>query len=367
MAKEILAVFNDTARMHNPPFDIYSGLVSPSFDTAARASSIIDALTALNATEQVQITQPREFGMPFIYSVHDHAYIDFLRKTSDRMAHKPPILVPEIDPTTGKAVIKEYPAFTYPSVFPHGSAPRSTNSTAQRGIYSFDTATPVMGNTFEVAMNAAYTALTAADALVQGHELAYALCRPPGHHAEEARMGGYCYLNNASIAARYLRDVTGKRVGIIDIDAHHGNGTQEIFYDSADVFFASIHADPSEIPPYYSGYADEKGKGAGYGNNLNIPLPLGSDDMVFLSALDRAISQVKQFAPSRLIISLGFDGYKDDPLKIFNITTDGYAEVARRISSLGLPILSVQEGGYAVAVLGMNVATFLKSLKNSRS
>lgn len=368
MVKEIVAVFNDKTLRHKPVFDIYNGIQSPSFDTPERATAIIGALSNLKATEHIEITEPREFDMPFIYHVHDQEYVDHLRRTSERVAETPPVLVAEIvDPLTRETIIKEYPAFTYPSVFPHGSNPRSSNRVADRGLYSFDMSTPVMGDTYELALNAAFTSLTGAEMLIQGNELVYALCRPPGHHAEKARMGGYCYLNNASIAAKYLTDKTHERVGIVDIDAHHGNGTQEIFYESPDVFYASIHGDPGQIPPYYSGYIDEKGKGLGSGYNLNIPLPVGSDNEVFLNALDTVLFQMRQFSPRYLIISLGFDGYKEDPLKIFKLTTEGYAEAARRIGSLGSLTLSVQEGGYAIADLGRNIATYLKSLKNSHS
>lgn len=365
MSKEVVTVYNDKVLNHKPTFDIYNGIQNPSLDTPDRAKAIIGALTALNATTDVEIIQPREFGLPFIYRVHDQAYVDHLKKTSERVGQKPPVLLAEIDPESKLPILKEYPAFTYPSVFPHGSNPRSSNRVSDRGLHSFDTSTPVMGDTYELALNAAFTSLTGAEMLAKGNDLVYAFCRPPGHHAEKSMMGGYCYLNNASIAARYLTDQTHKRVGIIDIDAHHGNGTQEIFYGSPDVFYASIHGNPSQIPPYYTGYADEKGEGAGFGYNLNIPLPIGSNDEAFLKALDMTIFQMKLFLPQYLIISLGFDGFKDDPLKIFKLTTEGYAEAARLIGALGLPTLSVQEGGYATADLELNIATYLKSLKNS--
>lgn len=366
MNKELTAIVSEKSIEHSPPFGTFDGVQKPSYDKPERAIAIINALRALNATTDIEITQPREFGMPLIYNVHDQAYIDHLKLISEQMAQKPPVLVAEIvDPIKKTAVIKEYAAFTYPSVFPHGLNPKSSNIEAVKGIYSFDIATPIMGNTYELALIAAYTALTGADMLKQGKNLAYALCRPPGHHAERSRMGSYCYINNAALAAHYLTNQTKERVGIIDIDAHHGNGTQEIFYETPDVFYTSIHGDSSNIPPYYSGYSDEKGIGRGFGYNLNIPLPLGSNDEKFLDALDSIIYRMRQFLPRYLIISLGFDGFKNDPLKIFNLTTDGYAEAARRIGALGIPTLSIQEGGYSIPDLGENLAVFLKSLKNA--
>ncbi len=364
MSKEMIAIFSERAIEHTPPFGTFDGIQKPSWDRPERARVIIEALRALSVTSEIEITQPREFGMPLIYNVHDRSYIDHLRTTSEQVAQRPPILVPEIvDPVKRLAVVQEYPAFTYPSVFPHGLNPRSRNTQANKGVYSFDIATPVMGNTYELALLSAYTALTGADILKQGKNFVYALCRPPGHHAERARMGSYCYLNNAALAAHYLSDQTRERVGIIDIDAHHGNGTQEIFYESPDVFYTSVHGDPSRTHPYYSGYSDEKGKGAGFSYNLNIPLPIGSDDVIFLNALDSIIYRMKQFSPHYLVISLGFDGMKNDPSRVFNLTNEGYTEAARRIGNLGLPTLSVQEGGYSIPDLGENVAAFLKSLK----
>lgn len=365
MPKELTAVFSEKAVEHSPPFGTFDGIQRSSWDQPERAKVIIEALQELSVTSEIEIVQPEEFGMPLIYNVHDRSYINHLKKLTEETAQKPPILVAEIiDPVNLQAIVKKCPAFTYPSVFPHGLLnPRSTNNQGDKGIYSFDIATPVMGNTYELALLSAFTALTGADILKRGKNLVYALCRPPGHHAERARMGSYCYLNNAAIAAHYLSDQTKQRVGIIDIDAHHGNGTQEIFYESPDVLYASIHGDPSKTHPYYSGYSDEYGQGKGFGYNLNIPLPIGGDDIAFLNALDSILYRVKQFSPRYLVISLGFDGIKNDPSKVFAMTTDGYAEAAKRISSLELPTLAVQEGGYDIQTLGQNVNSFLKSLK----
>ncbi len=365
MTEKMTAIFSERVTEHSPAFGTFDGVPRLSYDKPERAKVIIDVLREMSVTSGIEITQPREFGIPFIYRVHDQSYIDHLRTVSEQVAQKPPILVAEITDSVNKvATVKEYPAFTYPSVFPHGSNPRSSNHHADKGIYAFDIATPIMGDTYELALLSAYTALTGADILKQGKKLVYAFTRPPGHHAERSRMGSYCYLNNAALAAQFLADQTGERVGIIDIDAHHGNGTQEIFYESSEVFYASIHGDPSKTHPFYSGYADEEGKDSGYGYNLNIPLPIDSDDLVFLKALDLIIYRMRQFSPRYLVVSLGFDGFKNDPSKIFKLTNDGYAETAKRIGKLELPTLSVQEGGYSIPDLGYNIASFLKGLKN---
>jgi len=362
MPKEIVAVFSEKAIEHNPSFGTFDGIQRPSWDQPERAQVIIRALRDLNATSQIQIAQPREFEMPVIYTVHDQAYIDYLKFLSLEMAQKPPIMVAEIDPVSRQAILKEYPAFTYPSVFPHGLSPRTSNHQAEKGVYSYDIATPIMGNTYEIALLSAFTAITGADMIKHGKSLVYALCRPPGHHADPSRMGSYCYINNAAIAAQYLFDQTKERVAIIDIDAHHGNGTQEVFYESSNVFYASLHGDPTKTHPYFSGYSDEKGKGTGFGYNLNIPLPIGSTDVEVLNALDSIICQIRQFSPKYLVVSLGFDGMKEDPARVFSMTTEGYAEAAKKIGLLALPTLSVQEGGYSLQSLGKNVVSFLRSL-----
>ncbi|NMB84185.1 histone deacetylase family protein [Candidatus Roizmanbacteria bacterium] len=369
MNKELVAVYSDKSVYHKPIFGTFDGINRPSYDLPQRTTSIIDALQDLKAVTEIEITYPRVFGMPFIYSVHDQGYVEYLKTTSDQVAQKPPILVPEIvNKDTKETVIREYPAFTTPSVFPHGNNPRAKNKEAIKGTYSFDTATPIMANIYEVALEAANTALTGADMIAtQNYTLVYSLCRPPGHHAERSKMGSYCYLNNAAIAANYISHQTGSRVGILDIDAHHGNGTQQIFYEDPNVYYASVHGDPETTPPYYSGYVDELGEGPGFGYNTNILLPKGSDNEKFLDALDKLIFLLKQFNPNFLIVSLGFDGFKTDPCKVFTLTTDAYIEAAKRIGKLGLPTLSIQEGGYAVEDLGTNIAAYLKSLKSSHS
>ncbi len=365
MGKEITAIYNNKITEHNPPFDVYNGLPTLHHDTPDRARIMMEAFESLKGTTDLKIIEPEEFGLPVIYDTHSEDYVTYIKTISERMAQRPSILVAEIvDPEIKTATVREYPAFTYPSAFPHGINPRSTSRQANQGIYAFDTLTPIMANTYDVSINSAHIALTGADLLVQGKHYTYALCRPPGHHAEKSRMGGYCYLNNAAIAANYLRTRTGARIAILDIDAHHGNGTQDIFYDSPDVFYISLHGDPSQTPPFYSGYKEDKGQGAGYGYNLNIPLPTGTDEAQYLEQLDYALSALREYAPGYLVVSLGFDGYRKDPFNIFNISTEGYGEIAKRVSALELPTLTVQEGGYLASDLGENVHAYLSSLNN---
>ena len=204
----------------------------------------------------------------------------------------------------------------------------------------------------------AQTALTALDAVLGGEPAAFALCRPPGHHAGADYLGGYCYLNNAAIAAQAAL-AAGRRVAVLDIDYHHGNGTQDIFLARGDMFFASIHADPATDYPYYWGHADERGAGDGEGANLNLPLPRGTAFPAYERPLGAALDMVAARSPDLLVVSFGADTYEGDPISGFNLRTDDYPRLASRIAALGVPTLIVMEGGYAVDDLGRNVSAFL--------
>ena len=196
-------------------------------------------------------------------------------------------------------------------------------------------------------------------AVLGGERSAFALCRPPGHHCGRDYLGGYSYLSNAAIAAEEAIAAGKKRVAILDVDYHHGNGTQDIFYDRADVAYASIHADPVMDYPYYWGHADEAGSGEGEGATLNLPLPRGTDWSGYEPALMQALEWIGKHEPELLIVSYGADTYEGDPISHFKLKTSDYAPMARRIAALGLPTVVVMEGGYAVDALGANVAEFL--------
>ena len=228
------------------------------------------------------------------------------------------------------------------------------------GRYSYDAATPISAGTWTAAYWGAQTALTALVPLLDGTQhVAFALCRPPGHHAGRDYLGGYCYLNNAAIAARRAVNSGFPRVAILDVDYHHGNGTQDVFYEDADVFYASLHGDPVTEYPFYWGHADERGAGAGEGTNLNVPLPRGTAIGPYLDALDRALDAIARFDPKLVIVSFGADTYAGDPICKLSLETADYPRVAERIERLQRPTLIVMEGGYAVDALGDNVAAFL--------
>jgi acetoin utilization deacetylase AcuC-like enzyme len=226
--------------------------------------------------------------------------------------------------------------------------------------YCFDAGSPLTPTTWQAVRTSMDVALTAAELIRAGEGSAFALCRPPGHHATTSQYGGYCFLNNAAIAVQHFRDHGAERVAVLDVDYHHGNGTQEIFEARPDVFFASIHGDPNFEYPFLSGYADEIGVGAGEGYNLNLPLPAGSEWALWGDALEIAIDRIDAYAPDVLVVSLGVDTFKADPISQFKLDHDDYLRMGERIASLDLPTLFVMEGGYAVAEIGINAVNVLE-------
>jgi acetoin utilization deacetylase AcuC-like enzyme len=229
------------------------------------------------------------------------------------------------------------------------------------GLFSFDAGTPFTAGTWVVVRMGAYCALSAAQQIVNGDQAAFSLSRPPGHHAGVDFFGGYCFLNNAALAAQYLRDAGMRRVALLDIDYHHGNGTQACFYERADVFFASIHGDPRTEYPFYLGHADETGHGAGQGANLNIPLPRGTGFEAWVAALEHALASIARFGADAVVVSLGLDTFAGDPISGFLLQSDDYLRVGERIAKAGVPTVLVFEGGYAVAEVGINAANVLEA------
>ncbi|HEY9427226.1 MAG TPA: histone deacetylase family protein [Gemmatimonadaceae bacterium] len=291
----------------------------------------------------VEIVDVKEHPEEAITAVHDPDFVRYLRDVSVKLAE-------------GQAV--------YPYVFPiRHRARKPVDDEVQSGYYCIDTFTPLTHNAYIAARAAVDCALTGADLVRKGEQLAYAVCRPPGHHAESAVYGGFCYFNNASIAANVL-SAEGK-VAVLDIDFHHGNGTQEIFYDRSDVLTISIHGDPSYAYPYFAGFADERGEGAGDGFNHNYPLGENITDDEYLNTLEQALERVETFAPRFLVLSVGLDIAKGDPTGAWAITTDGFERIGGAIAGLGLPMLVVQEGGYDTRVIGRNARSFLSGLQRA--
>ncbi len=228
------------------------------------------------------------------------------------------------------------------------------------GWWGLDSSNPIVAGTYEAARWSVDVALTTVDLVLGGETVAYGLCRPPGHHAAAAMAGGYCFFNNAAIAAQAIVEATGERVAILDVDVHHGNGTQQIFWRREDVLYVSLHADPRRLYPFFLGHADEVGEGPGHGANLNLPQPLRADDGVYLAALDRGLERIASEPGSIVVVSLGFDTFHLDPLGDLALTTDGYHEMGRRVAALGRRLVILQEGGYHLGALGENARAWLR-------
>jgi acetoin utilization deacetylase AcuC-like enzyme len=320
---------------HAPVQELHNGAFVPYAEHPGRARDLLAAIGPAEA--------PADRGEAPLLRVHSPAYVDFLKRAwSDwRAAGRP-----------GDAA-----AYAWPVV---RRRPLDLDRIdARLGAFSFDGSTPIAEGTWSSAYWAAQTALAGVEAVMGGERAACALCRPPGHHAGADYMGGYCYLNNAAIAAEAAITAGRKRVAILDVDYHHGNGTQDIFYERGDVLFVSIHADPRTDYPFFWGHADELGEGLGEGANLNLPLPQGTGRRDYEAALDTALAAIAAFGAELLVCSYGADTFSGDPISFFTLETADYPVLAMRVGSLGLPTMVVMEGGYAVDALGANLAAFL--------
>ena len=327
--------WDERQRAHAPAAEFFDGALHPAAEHPGRVDAI---LAAIGRTET-----PENRGEAPLLRVHPLGYCEFLRT-----AH-----------AQWRAAGRDGDAFPYTFPVVHRRPLNLSRIDALLGQYSYDTSTPIGEGSWTASYWGAQTALAGLEAVLAGERAAFALCRPPGHHAGADYMGGYSYLNNAAIAAEASLAAGSRRVAILDVDYHHGNGTQDIFYARGDVFFASIHADPATDYPFYWGHADEAGEGEGEGATLNLPLPRGTRLAAYEAALGTALERIAAFGADLLIVSYGADTYAGDPISHFAIETADYPVLARRIAALGLPTLVVMEGGYAVDALGANVAGFL--------
>src|SRR5690606_1398545 len=286
---------------------------------------------------------PRHFGVKHIEQVHDPEFVRYLQKACAN--------VPESNSV-------------YPYVFPIRNQARPPRDLPLRaGYYCIDTFTPLNANAYKAALGAVDCALTGADCLLDGGRAAYALVRPPGHHAERRSFGGFCYFNSAAVAPNYIREYG--RVALLDIDYHHGNGSQDIFWRRRDVLTVSIHGHPRFTYPYFSGFEDEKGEGDGEGCNVNLPLPENIDGARYRETLAAALRIVRKFEPQFLVLALGLDTAKGDPTGSFRLTAKDFTENGRLIGATRLPMLVVQEGGYKTRTLGINARHFFTGLWES--
>ena len=339
------AYFAEEQKRHDPTFFLSSGAPQPNPEQPERVERLLSGARAAG----LEILRPADHGLGPISAIHTPEYVDFLKRIYERWQR-----------------IEGASAEVIPNIHPlarTGSYPAS--AVGQAGYHMADTSCPISADTWDSACWSAWTAVSAADSVLEGDAWSYALCRPPGHHAFRDVAGGFCYFNNSAIAAQCLRSHVD-RVAIIDVDLHHGNGTQGVFYERNDVLTVSIHADPVRFYPFFWGHADERGEGLGLGYNLNLPLPRRSADAVFLETLGTALRRVEAFAPEAIVVALGLDAFEGDPFGGLSVSTPGFARIGEAIARLRLPTVVVQEGGYLCDELRDNLTSFLSGFGTVR-
>ena len=339
------AVYSEGHRGHDPRFFLVRGQVRRTTEQPERADRLLAGLAA----GRHALVEARDFGPGPRARVHGPDYLAFLAEAWDAwqaLGDAGPEMIANMHPVRTPA--------TYP-----------THIVGRLGWHTLDTSCPIGPGTYAAACAAADAAVTAAELVMQGEDASYALCRPPGHHAHRDMASGFCFLNNSAIAAAHLRQ-RHERVAVLDVDVHHGNGTQSIFYERPDVLTVSIHADPTQFNPFVWGYAHERGAGPGLGANLNLPLALGTGDDGYQDALAAAAGMIRAFAPGALVVALGLDASEHDPLAGLAVTTDGFRRIGAALARLGLPTVLVQEGGYLSDVLGPNLTAVLAGFEGAR-
>jgi acetoin utilization deacetylase AcuC-like enzyme len=342
---------SDAHLAHDGLVEVERGHAIPGYEVPGRVVEIERALVEAGG---YRFEEPTEHGDEPILAVHDPALLEVLAAAWDEAL--------AAGLTDGKEPL--IPGTFLTAGFAAGHATGLPGPGHRLFAYTFDTATPIVAGTYRAARVAVDVALTAMDRALGGAHLAYGLCRPPGHHAGRALYGGYCFFNNAAIVAQALSARGASRIAILDIDYHHGNGTQQLFWDRHDVLYISLHGDPARAYPYYSGYANETGFGAGEGMNLNLPLPPRTDIDTYLAALDVGLRAIQAHDPDvPVVLSLGFDTFEGDPIADFSISTDDYGRIGAAIGALDLPVIALQEGGYALDAIGANAVSFLSGLQ----
>lgn len=344
----MITFFNHKHALHQGRQEMFRGQMVPCFELPARVDHVLSELTRRKLGP---VQAPGPFDDAVLARVHTRDYLQFLRTAWDDWV--------TLDPANAQRD-------ALPSVWPHHGMRRDRapdNFAARMGLYAFDTGSPLTAGTWQAAREGAGCALAAAHAVAAGARAAFALSRPPGHHAGTDFFGGYCFLNNAALAAQALRDQGLARVAVLDIDFHHGNGTQAIFYKRSDVLVTSIHGDPRTEYPFFLGHADETGLGAGAGYNFNAPLPRGTGFDAWRDALQLALRQVRDFRAQVLVVSMGLDTFEGDPISGFLLKSDDFFRVGEDIADAALPTVFIFEGGYAVDQLGVNAVNLLEGFE----
>jgi acetoin utilization deacetylase AcuC-like enzyme len=340
-------IYSTRHQLHNPSTEVQLGIPRPMYERPARAEAI---RRTLEADGGFTFQEPGEHGTSPITAVHDEGLVRYLEEAWSEW----------------RTAYREAPAM-FPDTVLHpairegmGPAPEPRNPLARLGYWTWETMTPIVPGSYGAARACVDVALTAAEVVLSGEEAAYGLCRPPGHHSPRRAFGGYCFFNAASVAANHLAEQTGEPVAILDVDYHHGNGTQQIFYERSDVLYCSIHGHPDHAYPYFTGWEEETGAGKGEGYTMNIPLDAGCTDERYLESFDRALDRISAEAGSILVVSLGFDTYGQDPIADFALTTPVYHEIGKRSAAAGRRMVIIQEGGYFVPQLGENARQWLR-------
>lgn len=343
----MLVYYAEQQALHAPEYEFFRGQRVPCFENPSRADFVRAALQAQGLA--LRALDADSAGV--LSLVHTPRYLEFLRTAWDQWL--------ALD--AANAGVQPFPSVWPVRTLRDDIEP--SNFTARLGLYSMDNGSPLSAGTWVAAKAAADAAASAAQALLGGERAAFCATRPPGHHAGPDFMGGYCFINHAAVAAQALRFGGAARVAVLDVDYHHGNGTQAIFYDRDDVLFASIHGDPRTEYPFYLGHADERGRGPGEGYNLNLPLPAGASTASWFDALEIACRRIAEHGSDALVVSLGLDTFAGDPISTFQLQGADFARLGARLAALGLPVAFILEGGYAAAELGANAVRVIQGFE----
>ncbi|MEO0392012.1 MAG: histone deacetylase family protein [Pseudomonadota bacterium] len=355
----MLTIFSPDHQFQDGNAELVRGHLVKPYERPQRAELIIKQVrqSALG-----QVEEPQDYGIAPIAKVHDPAFIDFLEQAWARWSDlgRTHDALPLCWPVRNLGQAPGQPPLQAPNRLPE-------SIDGQLSYFSFDAGTPIIEGTWRAITASVNTAIEGAERLIKGEKAVFSLCRPPGHHAHRDFYGGYCFFNNAAIAAQYLLDRGCARVSILDVDYHHGNGTQALFYERGDVQFLSLHGDPKTEFPFFLGYGEETGHGPGLGHNHNFPMPAGTGWAAWLASLTQALERIADYAPDALIVSLGVDTYKDDPISAFTLDHDDYPELGALIAGVGRPTLFVMAGGYAIDAIGVNTVNVLSGFDSANA
>jgi acetoin utilization deacetylase AcuC-like enzyme len=335
--------YSESHRLHFPQAEISGGEMVTPYERPSRIEYILRRLQQQHMTD---IVAPDEVDFTPIRRLHDPGFLEFLENAWEEWV---------ADGYAGEIIPTSFPVRRMPGQL---RPPKDIDGKA--GYYALAAETAITAGTWEAVQSSCASAQSAQRKVAAGADAAFALCRPPGHHAAADMFGGYCFINNASVVAEMFRMDGAAKVAILDIDFHHGNGSQDIFYGRDDIFFASLHGHPEDAFPYFSGYADEIGMGAGEGFNANYPMRPGTPYEVWVKSLHDAIKRIKKFGAEALVISLGVDAFKDDPISFFKLESESFKQAGKEIAKLKLPTVFIMEGGYAIEAVGINTVNVLE-------